>query len=104
LGVVLLQTVYNFINHTNGTFVSSIDYWFQENVTSGSYFGLKYQPGTFIYRLDESNSIFAPKFELDTSVFVHTHSPPSTVTVIGIPTYNSTDIYTVVFKDGSISK
>jgi hypothetical protein len=93
-----------FYNPANGTFVSSTDYRFQNNVTSGSYFGLKYQPGTFIYRLDESNSIFAPKYELDTSVFVHTHSPPLTATVIGIPTYNSPNIYMMVFKDGSISK
>jgi hypothetical protein len=37
-----------FYNPANGTFVSSIDYRFQDNVMSGSYFGLKYQPGTFI--------------------------------------------------------
>ena len=29
-------------NPANGTFISSIDYRFQNNVTSGSYFGLKY--------------------------------------------------------------
>jgi hypothetical protein len=51
-----------FYNPKNGTFVSSIDYKVQNHVTSGAFFGLKYQPGTFIYRLDESNSIFAPFF------------------------------------------
>lgn len=38
-----------FYNPMNGTFVSSIDYVFQDHVTSGSRFGYKYQPGTFIY-------------------------------------------------------
>jgi hypothetical protein len=51
-----------FYNPITGTFVSLIIYKFQMNVTSGAYFGPKYQPGTFIYRLDESTSIFAPKF------------------------------------------
>jgi len=93
-----------FYNPANGTFVSSIDYRFQLNTTSGSFFGLKYQPGLFIYRLDESTSVFAPKFSLESSVYVHTHSPPSIGTAIGIPTYTSPDIYTVTFKDGSISE
>jgi hypothetical protein len=53
-----------FYNPVNGTFVSWVDYHFQHNVTSGSFFGLKYQPGVFIYRLDESTSIFAQKFNL----------------------------------------
>jgi len=90
-----------FYNPANGMFVSSIDYKFQNNVTSGAFFGLKYQPGTFIYRLDESTTIFAPKFLLDSPVYVHTHSPPSVAKVIGIPTYNSPNVYTVLFKDGS---
>ncbi len=94
--------VYNF--PANGSFVTSIDYRFQNHVTSGSFFGLQYQPGTFIYRLDETNSIFAPKFALDTPVLVHTHSPPSSATIIGIRTYTSSDVYTMVFKDGSISE
>jgi hypothetical protein len=38
-----------FYNPANSTFVSSIDYTFQPHVTSGSRFGYKYQPGTFIY-------------------------------------------------------
>ena len=76
----------HFYNPANGTFVSSIDYKFQNNVTSGAFFGLKYQPGTFIYRLDKSTTIFAPKFLLDSSVYVHTHSPPSVAKVIGIST------------------
>jgi hypothetical protein len=63
-----------FYNPANGTFVSSIDYKFQSVVTSGVYFGFKYQPGAFIHHLDESPSVFAPKFSLDISVYVHTLS------------------------------
>jgi hypothetical protein len=37
-------------------------------------------------------------------VFVHTHSPPHVAKVIGIPSYARPDIYTVVFKDGSIAE
>jgi len=84
--------------------VSLIDYKIQSHVTSSAFFGYKYQPGTFIYRLDELTSIFAPTFPLDTTVYVHTHSPPSLATVIGIPSYNNPDVYTVAFKDGSISE
>jgi hypothetical protein len=51
-----------FYNPTSNTFVSSIDYKFQPNVTSGARFGYRYQPGTFIYRLDESTTVFAPNF------------------------------------------
>jgi len=65
---------------------------------------MHYQPGVFIYRLDESTSIFAPKYNLESLVYVHTHSPPSLGKIIGIPTYQTPDIYTVVFKDGSISE
>jgi len=93
-----------FYNPTNGTFVSSIDYKFQNNVTNGEFFGLKYQSGTFIYRLDETTSIFAPKFLLDSSVYVHTHSPPSIAKVIGIPSYNAPNVYTVSFCDGTIAE
>jgi hypothetical protein len=93
-----------FYNPANGKFVSSIDYKFQLNVTSGAYFGLKYQPGVFIYRIDESSSVFSPTYALDSSVYVHTHSPPSVAKVVGIPTYNTPNIYTVAFKDGSISE
>jgi hypothetical protein len=74
-----------FYNPVNGTFVSSIDYTLQHHVSSGSGFGLKYQPGVFIYRLDETKTIFSSKFKLDSSVLVHTHSPPHVATVIGIP-------------------
>jgi len=88
----------------NSTFVSSIDYTFQHNVTSGSRFGLKYQPGTFIYRLDESTTIFAPKFPLDSNVYVNTHSPPHLATVIGLPTYQNPNTYTVMFPDGTITE
>ncbi len=93
-----------FYNPANGTVVSSIDYKFQLHTTSGAYFKLRYQPGTFFYPLDESNIIFAPKFNLESTVLVHTHSPPSLATVIGLPTYEHPDIYTVSFKDGSISE
>jgi hypothetical protein len=93
-----------FYNPRNGTIVSSIDYRFQDHVTSSAHFGLKYQPGTFIYRLDESSSIFEPKFALKSKVYVHTHSLPSSGTIIGIPTYNHPDIYTVAFPDGSLSE
>jgi hypothetical protein len=92
-----------FYNPINGTFVSSIDYKFRSNVTSGTRFGYHYQPGTFIYRLDESTSVFAPKFALDSSVLVHTHSPPHVAKIIGIPSYDRPDIYTVAFNDGSIA-
>jgi len=93
-----------FYNPTNGTIVSSIDYRLQQNVTSGAHFGLKYLPGTFNYRLDETTSIFAPKFSLESPVLVHTHSPPSKGVVIGIPTYQHPDLYTVVFPDGSLAE
>jgi hypothetical protein len=98
------STALQFYNPANGTFVSSIDFKFQNHVTSGAYFGMKYQPGSFLYRLDESTSVFAPTFNIDSSVYVHTHSPPLLATVIGIPTYSAPDIYTVAFKDGSISE
>jgi hypothetical protein len=93
-----------FYNPSNSTFVSSIDYRFQYHVTSGAKFGYNYQPGTFIYRLDESTSLFAPKFSLDSDALVHTHSPPHQAKVIGIPSYDRPDIYTVLFPDGSIAE
>jgi hypothetical protein len=93
-----------FYNPANSTFVSSIDYTFQPHVASGSRFGFRYQPGAFIYRLEESNSIFAPKFRLDSNVYVHTHSPPHLATVIGIPSYTNPDVYTVKFQDGTIAE
>jgi hypothetical protein len=86
-----------FYNTANGTFVSSIDYKFQLHVTNGAHFGYKYQSGTFIYRLDESNSIFAPKFAIEAQAYFHTHSPSSLATLIGIPTYKSPNVYTVAF-------
>lgn len=54
--------------------------------------------------MDETNSVFAPKFALDTHVLVHSHSPPHQARVIGIPSYDRPDIYRVVFKDGSIAE
>jgi hypothetical protein len=104
LGRCPSSTGLQFCNPRNGTFVSSIDYKIQPNITCGAHFGYKYQSGLFIYRLDESTSIFAPKFALESKVLVHTHSPPSCATVIGIPTYDAPTIYTVSFKDGSISE
>ncbi len=93
-----------FYDPENGTFASSIDYKFQLHTTSGVHFGYKYQLGTFFYRLDETNSIFAPKFAIDSSVYVHTHSPPTIAKIVGIPTYNTSNVYTVAFKIGSISE
>jgi hypothetical protein len=93
-----------FYNPTNGTIVSSIDYTFLPNTTSGAKFGYSYQPGTFIYRLDETTTIHQPKFPLDSTVLIHTHSPPHVAKVIGLPSYDRPDIYTVLFADGSISE
>ena len=45
---------------------------------------------------------FSPKFKLNSLVFVHTHSPLSLATIIGIPTYRSPNINTVSSRDGSI--
>jgi len=84
--------------------VSSIDYKFQPNVTRGARFGFSYQPGTFMYRLDESTSIFSPKFSLDSQVLIHTHSPPHTATIVSIPSYDRPDVYTVKFSDGSLAE
>jgi hypothetical protein len=47
-----------FYNPVTGAIVSSIDYSFQNHVSGGSCFGLKCQPGTFMYRLDESTTMF----------------------------------------------
>jgi hypothetical protein len=77
-----------FFNPTNGTLVSSIDYTLLHNTTSGARFGCTYQPGTFIYRLDESTTIDQPKFALDSEVLIHTHSPPHVAKIIGIPSYD----------------
>jgi hypothetical protein len=93
-----------FYNPENGSLVSSIDYKFQLHTTSGTHFNYKYQAGTFLYRLDETNSIFAPKFNIDSSVSVLTHLPPSTAKVIGIPSYQAPNIYTVTFRDGSVTE
>jgi len=93
-----------FYNPVNGTFVSSIDYKFQNHCTSGAKFGYQYQPGMFIYRLDETNSIFTPKFPLDSEVLVHTHSPPQVAKVVGIPSYDRPNVYTVLYPDGSITE
>jgi hypothetical protein len=93
-----------FYNPANGNLTSSINYKLQSNVTSAAKFGLQYQPGTFIYRLDESTTVFAPTFTLDSKVLVHTHSPPHVAKIIGIPTYNNPNRYTISFKDGSISE
>jgi hypothetical protein len=37
-------------------------------------------------------------------VHVHTHSPPPIAKIIGLPTYESPNVYTVAFKDGSVSE
>jgi hypothetical protein len=93
-----------FFNPSNGTLVSSIDYTFIYNTTSGAKFGYSYQPGMFLYRLDESTSIYQPKFMLDSEVLIHTHSPPHSAKIIGIPSYDRPNIYTVLFPDVSISE
>jgi hypothetical protein len=93
-----------FYNPDNGTLVSSIDYVFINNTTSGARFGYSYQPGLVIYRLDETNTIYQPKFALESEVFVHTHSPPHVAKVVGIPSYDRPHIYTVMFNDGSLSE
>jgi len=93
-----------FYNPLNGTFVSSIDYTAQPNVTSGARFGYKYHPNTFIYRLDETNTIYSPKFPLDSEVLVHTHSPPHRGVITSVPTYTQPDMYVVRFKDGTLAE
>jgi hypothetical protein len=93
-----------FNNTLLSTFVSSIDYKFQSNVTSGARFGFRNQPGTFIYRLDETNQILTPEFSLESEVLMHTHSPPHRAKVIGLPSYDRPNVYTVIFSDGSISE
>jgi len=93
-----------FYNPVLGTFVSSIDYKFQSNVTCGTRFGYRYQPGTFMYRLDETTYTLTPKFYLDAEVLVHTHSPQHKAKIIGIPSYDRPDIFIAVFQDGSIAE
>jgi hypothetical protein len=77
-----------FYNPVNNTIVSSIDYTFLPHTTSGTKFGYSYQPGVFIYRLDETTTIYQPKFPLDSTVLVHTHSPLHVAKVIGLPSYD----------------
>jgi hypothetical protein len=93
-----------FYDPSNGTFISSIDYKFQNNVTSGTKFGYQYQPGTVIYRLDETTTIFTPKFPLESTVLVHTHSPPHVATIVGLPSYDRPSIYVVKFQDGTLAE
>jgi len=93
-----------FLNPANGTIISSFDYTFLHRTTSGTHFGYTYQPGTFIYRLDETTTIHQPKFALDSTVLIPTHSPPHVAKIIGLPSYERPDIYTVLFADGSISE
>jgi hypothetical protein len=104
LGLCPYSNGLQFFNPQNGTFVSSIDYTFQPNITSGARFGYTYQAGTFIYRLDETTTVYAPTFPLDSQVLVHSHSPPYVATIIGTPTYSRPDIYTVQYKDNSIAE
>jgi len=58
----------------------------------------------FVYQLDESTSIFTPKFPLDLEVLIHSHSPPHVAKIVGIPSYERPHIYTVLYSDGSISE
>ncbi|MFN9979501.1 MAG: hypothetical protein ACK53Y_06290, partial [bacterium] len=39
---------------------------------------------------------------MDSEVFVHTHSPPHVAKVVGLPSYERPNIYTVQFADGSL--
>ncbi len=48
--------------------------------------------------------MFSPQFALDSTVLVHTHSPPHVATIIGTPSYHCPDIYTVKFQDDSIAE
>jgi hypothetical protein len=93
-----------FYNPVNCTFVSSIDYSFIPHVTSGSKFGIQYHPGTFIYRLDETDTIHSPKFPLDSTVLVHTHSPPHRGTILGVLTYAQPDTYVVKSQGGTVAE
>jgi hypothetical protein len=86
-----------FYNPENESFFLSIDYKFQLHFTSGNHFGYKYQPGTFFYRLDELTTIFTTKYALDSEVLIHTHSPPHRAKIIGLPSYDCPDVYTVVY-------
>jgi hypothetical protein len=104
LGCCPISNGLQFYNPINGTIVTSIDYTFQSNITSGSKFGYKYQPGTFIYRLDETNSIYSLCFPLDSQVLVHTNSPPHKGIIIGVPTYTNPDLYVVKYSDGTIAE
>jgi len=54
-----------FFKPANGKLVSSIDYTLLSYSTSGALFGYQYQPGLFIYRLDEPTYIFKQKLYLD---------------------------------------
>jgi hypothetical protein len=94
----------HFFNPENGSIVTSFAVTFQPNITSGARFGYKYQACTFIYRLDESTTMFTPKFALDSTVLIHTHSPPHIAAVIGTPSYVCLEIYTVKFQDNSIAE
>ncbi len=58
----------------------------------------------FIYRLDETTTIYTPQFALDSEVLVHTHSPPHVAKIVGIPSYDRPNVYTVLFPDGSITE
>jgi hypothetical protein len=91
-----------FFKPANGKLVSSIDYTLLSYSTSGALFGYQYQPGLFIYRLDEPTYIFKQNFLLESEVLVHTHSPPHVAKVVGIPSYDRPNIYTVLFPDGLI--
>jgi len=51
----------------------------------------------------ERSFIASHKFPLESNVLVHTHSPPHSATIIGVPTYSQPDLYTVKFQDGTIA-
>jgi hypothetical protein len=91
-----------FYNPATKTIVSSADYKLDTTITSGPKFNMEYRPGNWIYTLDESTSLKTPIFKLDSTVLVHTHSPPHVAQVIDLPSALRPNIYTVKHKDGSI--
>jgi hypothetical protein len=54
--------------------------------------------------LDETSTIFTPQLQLDAAVLVNTQSPPHPATIIGLPSYDKPNIYTVSFPDDSIAE
>ncbi len=90
-----------FYNLANGIFVSSIDY--KLNVTSGVHW-LKNQPSFFLYYLDESTSIFAPKLPWTHQCIHKCIRLHLLLWFFGITSIHIPAIDTVAFKGVSISE